>query len=110
MKKVFHVISVLIYLFLFSVCITVLGRPRNFGVIWVVPYAIMLISYIILLFKKSPCVKLQMFCCVFGFVISLSPIFIFGPDLLLSMGLGALILLLPVIPTLFSFIIFKTYK
>lgn len=51
------------------------GMFRNFALIWIIPFLIQLICYIVVIFKKSFSYKLAVFVTVFGFVLSL-PIFL----------------------------------
>ena len=101
-KRTLSAISALIWLALIVICIPALTEPRNFAVIWIIPYVIMFICNLLVLFKKQISLKVLSFCACFGLFVAISPIFFFGFDMILSLPIFTYI---PVIPAVLSVVL-----
>ena len=98
-NRILSAISALIWLALIVICIPALTEPRNFAVIWIIPYLIQLVCNLLVLFKKQIPLKVLGFYVCFGLLVAISPVFFFGFDMILSLPIYTYI---PVIPAVLS--------
>ncbi len=78
MKKVIAAISSLIYLVEMAFCIFSIiefGIVKNFAILWIIPFTIQFVCYMVIFFKKTLPVKVAVFVTVFGFVLLLPSLF-----------------------------------
>ncbi len=107
MKRILSAISALIWLALTVICLPALVQPRNFAVIWFLPYVLLFACNALVFFKKQISVKILGFCVYFGLVVAISPMLFFGFDMILSLPLVTYV---PILPTLLSFVILVCEK